>query len=313
MLGPALPDGRRLVAVIDRGWLEFAVGAFERRGVRVTAAWPSQLALPLRPDHWSIACVHGGLAVRTGEAEGFGWSASEDADARVEALAAAVDAAAHSADRAEGVDVFADAPQWRDCVERAAQRTGLPMQFGALPVPQPSSVDLLSARQGTAGGRWVAGIDWRAWRIPAAIAAACVAVFLAGLNLHWASLSRERAGLRAQMEQEFRDTFPSTQVVVDPLLQMQRQVAALRLSTGQSGPDDFLPMLARFAEALGPRAADGVASIDYREGRLRVRLREGFLDGPSAADGLQAACRQRGLKLDLDPQQASTVLVGPLR
>ncbi|HWS76628.1 MAG TPA: GspL/Epsl periplasmic domain-containing protein, partial [Quisquiliibacterium sp.] len=60
------------------------------------------------------------------------------------------------------------------------------------------------------------------------------------------------------MEQVFRDTFPSTQVVVDPLLQMQRQVAALRLSTGQSGPDDFLPMLARFAEALGPRATDGV-------------------------------------------------------
>ena len=49
-LGPALDEGRRLVAVIDRAWLEAAVGAFERRGMAVTAAWPAQLCLPLRGE-----------------------------------------------------------------------------------------------------------------------------------------------------------------------------------------------------------------------------------------------------------------------
>lgn len=311
-LGPTLADGRRLLAVVDRGWLEFVVGAFERRGVRVTAAWPAQLALPMREDRWSVASVQGGLAVRTGEAEGFGWTASEDPALGVEALCAAVEAAAPPGVRPGGVDVFADAPAWQEAAAQAAGRLGLPVDCSPLPLPEPAPVDLLSARQGSAGSRWLAGVDWRAWRLPAALAAACVVAFLAGLNLHWASLSRERTELRAEMERMFREAFPSAQVVVDPLLQMQRQVSELRLTTGQSGPDDFLPLVTRFSEALGPRAVDAVASLEYREGRLQVRLREGFLAGPSAEQGLRAACRQRGLKLELDARQPSTVIVGPL-
>jgi type II secretion system protein L len=46
VIGPPLDSGRRLIAVIDRAWLEFTVGAFERRGMKVRAAWPAQLTLP---------------------------------------------------------------------------------------------------------------------------------------------------------------------------------------------------------------------------------------------------------------------------
>lgn len=311
-LGPRLPDGRRLLAVIDRGWLEFVIGALERRGVRIAAAWPAQLALPLPRQGWAIACVHGGLAVRTGEAEGFGWTATGDAPERTQAVVAALDVAAHSGAAAATLEVFAEDPGWASAIEAATAGAGVAMRLHPLPAPVDSPVDLLSARKGSAGSRWLAGIDWRAWRLPAAIGAACVAAFLAGLNLHWARLAGERAELRAQMERVFREAFPSAQVVVDPLLQMQRQVADLRLAAGQSGPDDFLPLLGRFSEALGPRAVDAVASLEYREGRLKVRLREGLLDGPSALDGLRAACRQRGLKLEADPQQPSTVVLGPL-
>src|SRR5690606_7641615 len=39
-LGPRLGDeGLRLVAAVDRAWLEFVIGAFERRGIVVQAAW----------------------------------------------------------------------------------------------------------------------------------------------------------------------------------------------------------------------------------------------------------------------------------
>lgn len=310
-LGPRLADGRRLLAVVDRSWLEFVVGAFERRGVRVTAAWPAQLALPLDTDRWSIACVHGGLAVRTGEHEGFGWTASDDAGQAAEALVSAVDAGVQGGARPAAVDVFADGAGWQEATALAAARLSVPMQSAPLPVPVAAPVDLLSARQGSAGSRWLAGIDWRAWRWPAALALACALVFLAGLNLHWASLSRERTELRAQMERMFREAFPSAQVVVDPVLQMQRQVGELRLTTGQSGPADFLPLVTRFSEALGPRAVDAVASLEYRDGRLTVRLREGFLSGPAAEQGLRAACSQRGLALEIDARQPSTVVVGP--
>ncbi|RPH58663.1 MAG: hypothetical protein EHM83_17050, partial [Burkholderiales bacterium] len=93
-LGPRLDgEGRRLVAAIDRGWLEFVVGAFERRGITVQAAWPAQLVLQVGPDRTALACLNDGLVLRTGLLDGIGWGASSSADLRAEAIVAAIAAA----------------------------------------------------------------------------------------------------------------------------------------------------------------------------------------------------------------------------
>ncbi|HPU52961.1 MAG TPA: type II secretion system protein GspL, partial [Burkholderiaceae bacterium] len=134
---------------------------------------------------------------------------------------------------------------------------------------------------------------------PALIAATAALVAVIGLNLHWAQLSRERVELRTRMEATFRQAFPKAQVVVDPLLQMQRQTADLRLRAGQSGPEDFLPLLTRFTQALGPRAADSLASLEYREGRLKARWRAGALDQVNR-EQLRAACQRAGLRLQFE-------------
>jgi len=310
-VGPRVGEDHRLLAVIDRGWLEFVAGAFERRGIRVSAALPAQLALPLSPGRWSLACLHDGIAVRTGETEGFGWSASADPDFRTEALVAAIDAAAHGSGKADGIAAFAEDRSWQPSVERAAQRLGLPIGLSGLPAPQGAPIDLLGARQHGAGRRWLASVDWRAWRVPAALAVGCLVAFLVGLNLDWGRLARERTALRAEMEAAFRQAFPNAQVVVDPMLQMQRQVAELRLRSGQSGPDDFLPLLARFSSALGPRAVDALAAVEYRGGKLRVRFRPAFLEGSSARETLRAACGQQGLKLDFEGEGEGIAVIGP--
>ena len=311
-LGPSVGDGERLIAVIDKAWLEFVVGAFERRGVRVLAAWPAQLALPCVPDRWSFGIAHGGIAIRTSPTAGFGWAASSGAGTERDALVRALDAALHTAARPEGVDAYAEDRASRAAIEEAASRLELRVTFNDFAAPQPAPLDLLSARQGSAGSRWLANVDWRAWRLPAAVLAGCAAMFLLGLNLHWASLARERAALRSQAEAVFRQAFPSAQVVVDPLLQMQRQVADMRLATGRSGPGDFLPLLVRLSEALGSSGADALASVEYRDGRLRARARDGLFDGAAARENLRAACLQRGLKADFEGEGAATVLiVGP--
>src|SRR5690606_30673700 len=153
-----------------------------------------------------------------------------------------------------------------------------PVGVRALALPVAAPLDLLAARAGTAARRWLADVDWRAWRLPVAAAAAAVLVALVGLNLHWALLANESEQLRARIEQRYRDAFPGTQVIVDPLLQMQRQVANLRARAGQSGPDDFVPLLARFSQALGAQSIDAMAAVEFREGRLRVRFQPGFLE-----------------------------------
>jgi type II secretion system protein L len=89
-IGPAMEDGRRLVAVADKSWLEFVIGAVERRGIRVGAVVPAQLCLPFEEGVATLACLHDGLAVRTGRLQGIGWGASDEEDFRTEAVSAAL-------------------------------------------------------------------------------------------------------------------------------------------------------------------------------------------------------------------------------
>lgn len=307
--GPPLGEGRRLVAVVDREWLEFTVGAFERRGMRVRHAWPAQLALPLGDAAWSVGCMHGGLALRTSEHEGLGWTAGEDADFRTEAIVAAIETALAGAVRPQSLEAWVDDASWQGPLQRAAGRVGLPVRVSALPVPQASPVELLAGRA-AAGRRLLAEFDVRAWRLPAALAAACVVAALAGLNLHWAQLAREKDALRRSLESTFRGAFPQAQVVVDPVLQMSRNVSALRARSGQQGPEDVVPLLARFAQALGAGGVDALAAVEYRDGRLKVRFQPQRVDGRAAREQLREACARAGLKLVFDGEREPTATVG---
>lgn len=307
--GSARPDGHRLVAVIDRGWLEFVIGAFERRGMSVAAAWPAQLALPYSPGSLSIACLHQGIAVRTGEESGLGWSASVDVDFRTEALVAAIQAARAGSPAPGMAIVYLDDPAWRVSVERACEREGLRASLAGLPEARRAPIELLDGRAGTAGRRWLAKVDWRAWRLPAALAAACVLVGLLGLNLMWGQMIQQRAELKSTMERRFRQAFPNAQVVVDPLLQMQRQVAGLRGRAGQSGPDDFVPMLSRFAQALGPQGTDALVGVEFREGQLKVRFQPAVVESSAARDAFRDACSRRGLALSFDKDSPAVATV----
>lgn len=340
-LGPRTDEGARLVAVTDRAWLAFVIGAFERRGVRVEAVWPGQLVVPWGPGQTAVLCVNDAIAVRTGLYRAVGWGASADPDFRTEALAGALQVAladaksqpptppgveldersAFSDDDAvvpatvfvdaasRAVEVYVDGDGWRQPAIRALDRLERSPRFRALPRPRTAPIDLLEAQAGSRWRRWAAEIDWRAWRWPAALAGAIVVAALIGMNLQWASLTRERAALLADMEQRFRQTFPSAQVVVDPALQMERQVASLRSRAGQPGPEDFLPMMARLSQALAARGTDALASVEYREGRLRVRFQPGIADGASQRDALREACRRLGLRLQFDDEREPSATV----
>lgn len=298
-LGPSLPDQRRLVAVIDRHWLEAAIGAFERRGMTVSAAWPAQTCLPLRGEADTLACVGDGLVLRTGPHTALAWSASPNDDQREEALQALLAAGGHPAERALRICIDDDA--WRPVIERVLGTTDAKrLRVTSLPQPEGDDVDLLDARAGSAHQRWLANVDWRAWRVPAALAAGCVLAALIGLNLHWGQLAQERKSLQAQMERRVRQAFPNAPADADPMLVMQRNVGALRARAGQSGPEDFLPLLARFGQALGPGAADALTGVEYRDGQLRVKFPPSRVESRAMRDALLEACRRRGLVLKFD-------------
>jgi hypothetical protein len=139
--------------------------------MKVRAAWPAQLTLPWRPGSWSIGCVRGGIALRTGPLQGLGWGASDDVDLRTESAVALLEAAMAGGDRPESLSAWVDNTAWRTPIERAAARLALPLEMAPIVPPEEGGIDLLSGRV-AASRRMLAAFDVRAWRLPMAIAAA---------------------------------------------------------------------------------------------------------------------------------------------
>ena len=306
--GPAVADGKRLVGVVDRDWVDFVVGAFARRQMRVESLWPAQLALPVEADQWSLACLHGALALRTGPAGGLGWNAGEDPAFRLEAIVSILETGAATTPKPEKLKAYLEDGDWQKPVQKAAQRCGMVVDMVRLPMVREAPIDLLLGRASGMKAT-MAQIDWRAWRTPAALAVASIVVALIGLNVHWGLLSSEKAAMRQAMEEKFRAAFPGTQAVIDPVLQMKRNVAALRAQSGRAGPEDFVPLLGRFAQAMGPKATDAIAALEYREGELKVRFNPIVATGNPAREALRQACARLGMRLQFDNERDLTAKV----
>ena len=106
--------------------------------------------------------------------------------------------------------------------------------------------------------------DWRAVRWGLGL---IVGANIIGLNA-WAW--RDQALLQDQQVRQQRmltDTFPHVRVVIDPALQMQREVETLRQATGAPSPQDADMLLARLSEVLPPQAS--VRQLNYSPGELR--------------------------------------------
>ncbi|MBG9389354.1 type II secretion system protein GspL [Caenimonas aquaedulcis] len=141
-------------------------------------------------------------------------------------------------------------------------------------------------RFGTVWADMLAAPQWRPARWGAVL---LVALNLIGLNA-WAW--RERSALddkRENVRKTLTQTFPQVKVVVDAPVQMEKEVAALRQSTGATSSRDLEAMMAALAVAAPPQRA--AAAIDYTPGELRVR---GLALSPDEARNLAGGMRSQG-------------------
>lgn len=300
-------DGQRTIAVVDRGWLQSWVQALRQQGARRVAALPMQLCLPLPPDHVAGALLPSPgqweLALRFSRDEGIGLPLAVEheeqlLDATLELLATftpgrAVQlslpesqlesfsawAAAHPD---SGVDARAE--NWAAWVEGATQ----------------VELDLVAG----VAARDESRIDWRRWRWPAVLAAACVLLNVAALNWDWWRLRSEGVQLQEQMVALYRRTFPNDTVVLEPLAQMKQKAAAVRRASGELAPGDFIALSASLGEAWAEAGNDlrAIASIDFRDGMLNVKLKPGTQVSLDAMRGALAARRLEAKVSPADPQ-----------
>nr|WP_277625280.1 type II secretion system protein GspL [Burkholderia cenocepacia] len=239
----ALPDGRRVLAVVDRAWFRTICDAF-------TAAGAPRLEL---------AVARGALG------EGFAAPASRAAGT-LAALAGGGD-----------VELYELGEPGAEPRLASVGRTDAPLLPGAAPL----SFDTFARRALTEPFDLCQfefeSQPWRfdratvkRLRVPIALAAATLGVAVIGMNLHWWKLSRERDALSAQITETLLSAFPKTTTVLDPPAQMQRQLDQLRLAAGELSPNDFLALSSGLSRSMGALPLNGIASLDYHDRRLDV-------------------------------------------
>ena len=308
--GPA-GDGLRLVAIIDKTWLERWVMPMRRLGARRLSAIPLQLCLPPSNEKvvaWLFDFFHTlqpsrELVVRTGGGEGAGLplgTADGDASSPDDVLDAAM---AMTAGRP--LQLWVPEQAWSSFKEALARRLALSSEAASVPVElrktswsdligtaARSDIDLIS---GVAIQDQPA-VDWTRWRMPMALAFAVLLLNVLALNGDWWRLHQEGQRLQADMLRTYRTAFPGDAandkaVMADPVSHMKQRRIAQSRAAGEPSPGDFLWLCAALGEAWPAiqqatgMEARALTRIDYRDAGLQLHLK------PSVQPSLEAVCR----------------------
>lgn len=266
--GPTNARGETLVAVVDRDWLEGIVRAFRSHGLRPRHAWCECALLAGGKDDWHAVL---------GESQGFlvdddGVAVVFDRPPGGElplSIRVAVDEASGRGARPSVVRLHSDGAQVPD-LARWGEQAGISFAAGTTwrevadgPVPR-EAIDLLRGIS-TAPESGAASAIPRAAMILVASMALLQLAFTAADA--W-RLQRAYDAIAARQEAVFRAAFPEARTVVDPALQMSRNLADLQRSRGLPASDDFLAQATRAARDGPP---GGAKSLAYANGKLEVR------------------------------------------
>ena len=271
------PDGVAVAAIVDRALLSRTLELFTRSGRPVIAATLNPLALPWEANSWRVRIRDGFGSVRTNTSFGVAFACDGGVPVELQLLIAQAIAAPVSVE----VDGDCDVQTWSETLGVEVRQVSPDTRAPAV------TLDLLQYR-------FSPGVaDWKRLRTPVVLGALLLVVALGGLNAHAWKLRGEEAALRARMSAIVTDAIPGVPVILDPLLQMQQRVAALRAGAGID-TSGFLASAGSLSEFID---ADSVHSLEFRNGTLDVRFLPEVADSGAKRDELIASGERAGLIL----------------
>lgn len=275
--GPALADGRIMLAIVDKPWLKRIVEACRTANLPLRRMVPETFLPELTPGTWVLIWDGNSGFVRTDSASGMALD-NGDADTAPLALRLSLNSAPNSSPASFPKKIEVRFPQHVPEAQRILpQWNGLPATLSAgsawdwrrAPIP----ADTLNLLWGDFAPRAKISEWWPKLRPAALILLAALGVEAIGANIEWALLVHEKKTLTQDMERSFRSAFGEASTLVNAPLQMQRNLAELRHSTGLPDDGDFLPLLDAAAPTLAALPAGSVRGLHYESGRLDVDIK----------------------------------------
>lgn len=254
--------GETIVAVVDREWLQARIDALAAEGHVATSAFCESALLAGGHGDWHV--VWGKARGMLVDDEGVGASFDRGPGLPL-ALRVALDEAAARGDKPTSVRVHGTEGEALPDLAAWSAETGVAFapgtQWDTLAAGQPAerSIDLLQGEMRRRPRSDALRIPRAALWLGGAILALQVGLAVAD-SLR---MQAERDRLVRRQEQVFRAAFPEAKAVVDPELQMARQLEELKRTRGVAAGDDFLAQLTRVA-----RESKSVRTVEYAGGRL---------------------------------------------
>jgi general secretion pathway protein L len=260
------------VAVVARGkmdaWLEYLRGA----GFQPDLLVPAVLALPYEEGTWTVLREAGGAICRSGVQAGF----AADHDNLETLLSLAIAEAGDAAPARLRIIETPGAPAlhaeaWSQTLGVAVSHEVSPEDALAVQARNYHEDLAINLLQGDYSRREQLEKLWRPWKPAAALLALWLVVYVGMTVSEVISLSRQAPKLQKQIEQAYLQAFPDASKVVNPKVQMQRRLDALRGNKGAG--DGFLELLAQAGGPLKDTPNLELRNITFKEGQLNLDLR----------------------------------------
>jgi general secretion pathway protein L len=283
------------VAVVARSLMQDWFERCEAAGIHASAAYSDAAAVPASPGGCTLLLDEALLYVRRAEALPFVLDATPLADA-LDSVLPPPEAGVEPAEHVTFYAASTDYELHRDVIEGLRPRTAT-LQVKLLP---DGPLPLMAAQAATGAGVNLLqgpyavgsslGTRLKEWRLPAALAAGTVLLFVANQGLAWWQAHKAEQALDAQIAEVFAQILPG-QPVVDPRAQIQGAIGA-----GAKDGGGLLPAMTLLAEALAQAPAARIEAMSFRGNALELRLTAPTVE---SLDGIKQAMSRDGITAEL--------------
>lgn len=283
------------VAVVSRATLERWLARCEAAGLELSAAYADTAAVPAAGAGCTLLLDGDQLYVRRPDSLPY----LLDAEPLGTALDLALAGPSAAGEPGEHVTFYASAAEYerhRELIEGLRERTAT-LQVKLLP---DGPLPLLAAQAvGGAGINLLQGgfaprsslrTRVREWRLPAALAAAVVLVFVGSHVALWWQQSRAEHALDAQIAEIFAQALPG-QPVVDARAQMQGALGA-----GGAAGGGLLPAMTVIAQAMAQAPAARLKSMSFRNNVIELNLTAPSIE---SLDGIKQGMNRDGFTAEI--------------
>ena len=295
-LGNQKSDEEYSVAVVAKSCMDAWLNDLSVANITPRALIPELFALPWADQSWSVLLEDRGAVVRTAEFHGF----TVELDNLHSLLSLALDEADSPP---ESIAVYrcggnTDSASLEEFPVAMSEHHECPPELMAAHLVEKQAIDLL---QGAYQIKDELSRSLRPWRTAAMLLAVWLGVLTTNGIVDYWRLSQEQRTLSVEIERIFRETFPGTQRVVNPRVQMEQRLKALQGARQNDGGVNFFELLDAGGRAISQAAGTRLDDLTYRPGVLEVSLTASDLQ---AVEGIKQQLQKDGLKAEI--QSADT-------